>query len=103
MIPASIFAGSSAPSPVISRKNQAILPTSPGRREAEDLRDELAEKILADSEALPADWPVQGTTGYDFSSLLGGLFVDAQAGIRYDVFLYHRFIGGQPRLCPSGL
>ncbi|TVP53799.1 MAG: malto-oligosyltrehalose synthase [Halomonadaceae bacterium] len=36
----------------------------------------LAEKILARGESLPADWPVAGTTGYDFLNLVGGLFVD---------------------------
>src|SRR4029079_4957111 len=36
----------------------------------------LVEKILAHDESLPADWPVHGTTGYDFLNLLGGIFVD---------------------------
>jgi len=34
----------------------------------------VAEKILAFSERLPADWPVAGTTGYDALYLVGGLF-----------------------------
>jgi (1->4)-alpha-D-glucan 1-alpha-D-glucosylmutase len=37
----------------------------------------VAEKILGANEALPSDWPVHGTTGYDFLNVLGGLFVDA--------------------------
>jgi (1->4)-alpha-D-glucan 1-alpha-D-glucosylmutase len=36
----------------------------------------VAEKILAYDESLPAEWPIQGTTGYDFLNLLNGLFVD---------------------------
>ncbi len=36
----------------------------------------VVEKILAEGERLRADWPVQGTTGYDFTRLVGGLFVD---------------------------
>jgi (1->4)-alpha-D-glucan 1-alpha-D-glucosylmutase len=36
----------------------------------------LVEKILCGEEALPADWPVQGTTGYEFLADLNGLFVD---------------------------
>ncbi len=36
----------------------------------------LVEKILEPGEELPRDWPVQGTTGYDFLNLVGGLFVD---------------------------
>jgi (1->4)-alpha-D-glucan 1-alpha-D-glucosylmutase len=36
----------------------------------------LVEKILEAAEKLPEDWPVAGTTGYDFMNLGGGLFVD---------------------------
>jgi (1->4)-alpha-D-glucan 1-alpha-D-glucosylmutase len=36
----------------------------------------VAEKILAYDETLPIEWPIQGTTGYDFLNLLNGLFVD---------------------------
>jgi (1->4)-alpha-D-glucan 1-alpha-D-glucosylmutase len=35
----------------------------------------IVEKILEDGEALPAAWPVQGTTGYDFLNAVSGLFV----------------------------
>jgi (1->4)-alpha-D-glucan 1-alpha-D-glucosylmutase len=36
----------------------------------------VAEKILTGEETLPADWPVDGTTGYDFLNHALGLFVD---------------------------
>ncbi|MBW3573904.1 MAG: malto-oligosyltrehalose synthase [Actinobacteria bacterium] len=36
----------------------------------------VVEKILEPGEVLPPDWPVDGTTGYDFLNLVGGLFVD---------------------------
>jgi (1->4)-alpha-D-glucan 1-alpha-D-glucosylmutase len=36
----------------------------------------LAEKILQPGETLPEDWPIDGTTGYDFLNLAGGLLVD---------------------------
>jgi len=36
----------------------------------------VVEKILEPGEGLPEDWPVAGTTGYDFLNRLGGLFVD---------------------------
>jgi (1->4)-alpha-D-glucan 1-alpha-D-glucosylmutase len=39
----------------------------------------LVEKILAPDEVLRPDWPVDGTTGYEFANLAGGLFVN-QAG-----------------------
>jgi (1->4)-alpha-D-glucan 1-alpha-D-glucosylmutase len=39
----------------------------------------VVEKILARSERLPGTWPVDGTTGYDWLNLAGGLFVDPDA------------------------
>jgi len=50
----------------------------------------LVEKILGPDEPLPADWPVAGTTGYDFMNQLEGLFVkpDGFARIQRN---YHRF------------
>ena len=37
----------------------------------------MVEKILTGAEELPAEWPVQGTTGYEFLNVVNGLFVDA--------------------------
>jgi (1->4)-alpha-D-glucan 1-alpha-D-glucosylmutase len=36
----------------------------------------VVEKILQPGEQLPADWPVAGTTGYEFASVTTQLFVD---------------------------
>jgi (1->4)-alpha-D-glucan 1-alpha-D-glucosylmutase len=36
----------------------------------------VVEKILARHEALREDWPVQGTTGYEFANLILGLLID---------------------------
>ncbi len=36
----------------------------------------VAEKILEPGETLPPDWPIAGTTGYDFLNLVNQLFVD---------------------------
>ncbi len=36
----------------------------------------VAEKILEPGEDLPADWPIAGTTGYDFLNLVGRLYTD---------------------------
>ena len=36
----------------------------------------VVEKILEPDEALRREWPVQGTTGYDFLNRVNGLFVD---------------------------
>ncbi len=38
----------------------------------------IAEKILEPGESLPASWPIDGTTGYDFLNALGAVFVDPQ-------------------------
>ncbi|QBJ16592.1 malto-oligosyltrehalose synthase (plasmid) [Agrobacterium sp. 33MFTa1.1] len=37
----------------------------------------LVEKILADGEHVPADWPVSGTTGYEFIAALSNVLVDS--------------------------
>jgi (1->4)-alpha-D-glucan 1-alpha-D-glucosylmutase len=36
----------------------------------------VAEKILEPGEKLPSEWPIAGTTGYDFLNLMSGLFID---------------------------
>jgi len=36
----------------------------------------IVEKILSEGESLPSEWPVHGTTGYDFLSAVNFLFVD---------------------------
>jgi (1->4)-alpha-D-glucan 1-alpha-D-glucosylmutase len=38
----------------------------------------LAEKILSDTERLPEDWPIHGTTGYDYLVLQNALFVQSE-------------------------
>ncbi len=38
----------------------------------------IAEKVLEPGHSLPAGWPVDGTTGYEFMNLCFGLFVDPQ-------------------------
>lgn len=52
----------------------------------------VVEKILEDGEALPPDWPVAGTTGYDFLNRVGGLFVDPQGESGFSNF-YQQFTG----------
>ncbi|MBA3393075.1 MAG: malto-oligosyltrehalose synthase [Deltaproteobacteria bacterium] len=39
----------------------------------------VVEKILAPGEVLPASWPIDGTSGYDFMERVDALFVDAAA------------------------
>ncbi|HWQ93162.1 MAG TPA: malto-oligosyltrehalose synthase [Clostridia bacterium] len=52
----------------------------------------VAEKILCGDEDLRADWPVAGTTGYDFLNRVNGLFVDSAKRERVDA-LYREFTG----------
>jgi (1->4)-alpha-D-glucan 1-alpha-D-glucosylmutase len=52
----------------------------------------VVEKILAPGEALPADWPVDGTTGYEFANMVNGLFVDRMSARAFDE-IYTRFTG----------
>lgn len=52
----------------------------------------VVEKIMADHEPLPADWPVHGGTGYRFATLVNGLFVDTDAQERFDA-AYAGFTG----------
>ncbi|HEU5266876.1 MAG TPA: malto-oligosyltrehalose synthase, partial [Jatrophihabitans sp.] len=52
----------------------------------------LVEKILEPGEQLPADWPVDGTTGYDALAEVGGVFVDTAAEDRFDA-LYRELTG----------
>ena len=55
----------------------------------------VVEKILAPHESLPADWPVAGTTGYDFINSVNALFVnpDAEATLSE---CYQAFVGEVP-------
>ncbi|MGE3268169.1 MAG: malto-oligosyltrehalose synthase [Chloroflexota bacterium] len=52
----------------------------------------VVEKILAKDEPLPTDWAAHGTTGYEFMTAVGGIFVDGTQRRRFDE-LYSRFIG----------
>jgi len=52
----------------------------------------VVEKILAKGESLPEDWPVHGTTGYDFLNMVNGLFVDRAARSVFDT-IYTNFTG----------
>ncbi|MBN1862186.1 MAG: malto-oligosyltrehalose synthase [Dehalococcoidales bacterium] len=52
----------------------------------------VVEKILSRNEDLPPDWPVSGTTGYDFTNTLNALFVDSKGANALDE-IYRRFTG----------
>jgi len=52
----------------------------------------LVEKILAPHEHLRPEWPVDGTTGYEFMNLVNGVFVD-QSAMEPLTEIYERFLG----------
>ncbi len=51
----------------------------------------IVEKILEAGEDLPGDWPVHGTTGYEFAAVLNNLFVDRRNERAFDD-IYRRFV-----------
>jgi (1->4)-alpha-D-glucan 1-alpha-D-glucosylmutase len=60
----------------------------------------VVEKILAADEPLPPEWPIAGTTGYDFLNRVNGLFIDAK-GFQALEQVYNRFV--KPDLARSEL
>jgi (1->4)-alpha-D-glucan 1-alpha-D-glucosylmutase len=54
----------------------------------------IVEKIMTGLERLPKDWPVHGTTGYEFLNMLNDVFVDDRNGQQFQD-LYGRFTDGQ--------
>ena len=51
----------------------------------------IVEKILERGESLPVEWPVQGTSGYDFANLVNGIFIRGENAKAFSD-IYHRFI-----------
>jgi malto-oligosyltrehalose synthase/4-alpha-glucanotransferase len=47
----------------------------------------MVEKILEKEEKLPGEWPVQGTTGYDFLALVNNLLTNETAGDAFHNYL----------------
>lgn len=54
------------------------------------------EKILGEFEELPAYWPVQGTTGYDFLAIVNNLFTNQQAEELFTAFYSELNADSQP-------
>ncbi|MCB1192421.1 MAG: malto-oligosyltrehalose synthase [Leptospiraceae bacterium] len=52
----------------------------------------VVEKILGQDEALPEDWSIAGTTGYDFINEVGHIFIDSK-GLEPLDELYRSFTG----------
>ena len=52
----------------------------------------IVEKILTGDERLRKEWPVSGTTGYEFANLVNDLFVDRSTTTRMER-IYRAFLG----------
>lgn len=52
----------------------------------------VAEKIVANYEYLSSNWPIHGTTGYEFANIVNGVFIDAAAEKQL-THCYAHFIG----------
>jgi (1->4)-alpha-D-glucan 1-alpha-D-glucosylmutase len=52
----------------------------------------VVEKILGPDEPLPKEWPVAGTTGYDFLRSVDGVLVD-RGGVQDLATVFDRFVG----------
>jgi (1->4)-alpha-D-glucan 1-alpha-D-glucosylmutase len=55
----------------------------------------VVEKILEQEETLPEDWPIQGTTGYDFLNQVNGLFCQRSQERAFNA-IYRRMVDQAP-------
>lgn len=83
------LAAAAAPGSVAATASEAVVPPPSDRRFYV-----LVEKILSSGEPLPEEWPVHGTTGYEFLNTTNGLFIDNR-NARSLRRIYARFAGRQ--------
>jgi (1->4)-alpha-D-glucan 1-alpha-D-glucosylmutase len=96
--PSKVFPAAAPPGPAPAEQaSQTLKPgESPaGQRWAETVQTQptlyvVVEKILSAEEPLPKDWPVAGTTGYDFLNFVNRLYVDP-VGLGELLKAYQRF------------
>ena len=89
-----------APADYLHRLQDTI--RHPAAKNGDDAADGfyiVVEKILGAGESLPEDWPVHGTTGYEFAAVVNGLFVDRRHERTFDT-LYSRFVHGRQERLP---
>jgi malto-oligosyltrehalose synthase/4-alpha-glucanotransferase len=56
----------------------------------------VAEKILEHGEDLPTDWPLQGTSGYEFLAYVNNLFTNQESEKRFNTFYQELVNDKQP-------
>lgn len=73
------------------RRLQSSIFEDGGEAEASPRFYVVVEKILGPDEQVPDDWPVDGTTGYEFGATINNLFVDRRNERALDD-IYRRFV-----------
>ncbi len=90
--PSRAFPSAELPQPEAGREEGVELQAAPQSRLPLYV---VVEKILSADEPLPAEWPVAGTTGYDFLNTVNRLLIDPR-GLDEIVKMYGRFINQRP-------
>jgi (1->4)-alpha-D-glucan 1-alpha-D-glucosylmutase len=75
--------------PVLRQRFEELRAAEPSAPAANPLYV-IVEKILEPNETLPQEWPVNGTTGYEFLNDVNGVFVDSQHAQAFTT-VYRRF------------
>ncbi|MFD2571295.1 malto-oligosyltrehalose synthase [Spirosoma soli] len=57
----------------------------------------VVEKILETGEELPANWPIQGETGYAYLSLVNNVFTRTRSSANFTKF-YHKLLGEKVKI-----
>lgn len=74
----------------LRRLRTALHPRSRSRRASAGSFPIYVEKILCDDEVVRSEWPVQGTTGYEFIASVEPLFVEASGFAAIDIWYRRR-------------
>ena len=77
------------PSGYLNRLRERLAASQPGESGAPYI---IVEKILSPDESLPEDWPISGTTGYEYLNAANDLFV-CPSGAKKLQKIYFDFIG----------
>jgi len=80
----------------LTKLQERLTPSETAQRSADANTYLIVEKILARQEWLPSDWPVSGTTGYDYLNYANGVSVDRDGAIRM-AEIYAQFTGSKEK------
>jgi (1->4)-alpha-D-glucan 1-alpha-D-glucosylmutase len=81
------------PAQYLRRLQAGLHPTSPSVDAVPQIdKYVIVEKVLTNEEHLASEWPVDGTTGYDFANLVSSLLVDSSTAVKMERN-YRAFLG----------